>query len=275
MALFDESDLPAAVSTPVSGDVEQQPTRRTFLKAVGATFLGSVGGTAPISRTLRTAAAAPLPPEAIAAIVTASPLFQEVLGELQVYNIGFDVTPTNFHPTSDQGNLVGMRLQHHQAPSPRTGADLILTVDRQASLLVAVQYLIGWCLASSLEIHCTLLDQRRGEYEQPCPKQRPLTAPPIMHRPRLERHWTFPLNHTRPSQPEQVPATGWPPDDPSRRFWQYQGGSGIEWATVHGLAVQRATQVQAQRSNQPDEQRVVNLDFTDFESDLPRLLPQK
>lgn len=271
MAERGSRNLSDADSTPVG--LRPQLPRRTFLKAIGATVAGVVGPILPIPEHLAAVAAAPAPapfgalvtapppPGVAQTIAAASPLVHQALAELKAYDLVFDVKPTNFVHAGDHGSLVGLTLRHRQSPSRRTGADLILTVDGQANSLVAVQFLVAWCLDGSLELQSTLLDLRRGEYQVPWTESRPPTELPIMRKPRRVHHWTF--VHDAPPPPESLPASGWPPDRPERCEWYYHGCIGTEWAEEHGLLFQRARQVAEQRSCQPDPRHVVELGYQD------------
>ncbi|MGH2543453.1 MAG: twin-arginine translocation signal domain-containing protein, partial [Ardenticatenaceae bacterium] len=98
-------------------------SRRSFLKAIGATALSGVATTLPLPPHLaRAARRGQEPLDELWEIVTLSPLFEQTIAGLGTYQITFDLNPLNFIPIAEYGSLVGMKLAHLSAPSQRTGA---------------------------------------------------------------------------------------------------------------------------------------------------------
>lgn len=234
-------------------------SRRTVLKALGATVVGSVAPVLAIPAYVRTAAAAEAGDATDAwAIAAASPIFQQAIAELKVYQFQFTVDRGHFQSVAEDLPLVGLLFQHDKTPSQRTGVSLLCTVDTTTRTLRAVQYLVGWCQDGALDVMSVLLEERSiqpqfvqtrgGLVELPGPRQ--------------EHHWSFSRPTSEiPPPPDPLPREGWPVDPPGRPVWFYGGCSGVAWAGEGTARILRCAQVTESRAGQADASRVFDLKY--------------
>lgn len=233
-------------------------SRRIFLKAVGATVLGSVAATVPIPSFVSQVAAVPESRRRAQEIASSAPLFRYVLGILQAHHFTFDASVDSFNYASEQERYAGLTLHHRETRSRRTGADLVLTVDMQSSILISVQYIIGWCLDCSLEVQSTVWDvrlelPRQGYGRKPTPKPEDVTWP------QQDQHWTLRRAPKEVTQSGTSLADDWPSDPPEACHWFYLGQHTTDWVTTNGQLSYRCTQVVEERSCQPEQKRTLAL----------------
>lgn len=281
MAQINESELSEAENDALHRDGHL--SRRIFLKMVGATVVGTVAGTLPVPPVLANAMALPVSTAPYAtnampaqsaqaitpasrdeawAIAVASPLFQQVIAELNASHFVFDTTSAGFQHASDHGTLVGLKLEQIRSANRRMGASVVLTVNVQAEVLTGLQYLVSWCLNTSLEVRSIMFDARGPVYNSPeerGPSQSKVSRE--LRRPRRAENWSFDRDDPLPSRPEELVIEGWPPDSPEACHWFYLGCGSTEWAVDRGLVIHRCMQVVEERSCQTGQQRVLDLTY--------------
>jgi hypothetical protein len=233
-------------------------SRRTFLTSVGAAMVGAVAAELAIPASIA-AAASPAASNEPWAIAAGSELFQHVIDELVAQQFVFDLNGASFQHTSDRAGLVGLTLRHRQSPSPRSGVDVVLTVDPQSRTLSAIQVIQGWCLDWSLEIHSIMFDgtiveeYRRGVLVGTYYRRR-------------EQHWSFPRDAASATPPPSpLPLDGWPAETPDMCPWHYQGCIGMDWDTGKARTVHFGTRILEQRSCQAAQQRIIERTRQDYD----------
>ena len=133
-------------------------TRRSFLRAIGATALASVVTSIPLSF-----APSLIPSVASSAgdeqdvhkaleIATASSVFSQAIEELS--KLGFEFVPgkSDFLRSSDKPHLGGLAMSDTRPDPKKEGAHIVVTVDLEEHALVAVNYTIGKSMAAGLDI---------------------------------------------------------------------------------------------------------------------------
>jgi hypothetical protein len=262
MATFDKDGL---VDTATPDSRSSLPTtRRVFLKALGVTAIGTVAGSLPIPPLLTPVSAAPAapPPESIEKALTiakGAAMFQEISTDLQAYEFAFDVSFSAVHHSSANGVFVGFVLRHSRSSSRRTGADVIVTVNLSTEQLTVVQFVTGWCLVDAMQVSSTVLDIRAVPYEESRPSRIHFSEPPRLVRPRTTQLHRLERANPRPLKPEEIVASGWPPERATDCYWYYQGCSSTEWIADQETLIYRCTQVAEEQSCQPGQQRILDL----------------
>ncbi|MGH2545044.1 MAG: hypothetical protein ACRDIB_19805 [Ardenticatenaceae bacterium] len=212
-------------------------SRRSLLKSLGVLTLGSCAATVPLPPFLATAWGQSGSGEPWQ-VALASPLFHHFLAELKQAGHHFLLTPNSFVSVAESGNLVALTLRHTQSPSPRTGTDLVLTVDMQQGQLVAAQYLRGVCLDGSLHISSAKVDRRISH------RQATSRGDVRSYVPRSSRFWTFArAAEDIPPPPDPLPLEGWPPELPGACYWHYRGCTQTVWREVEGFMIRLGAHV--------------------------------
>jgi hypothetical protein len=247
-------DVPQNDDTPRSAP---HLSRRTILKALGVTVIGSVASVVPIPSHIAVAATAKVGATQNSwAIAAASPIFQQAISQLKLFQFDFVIDQGHFRSVAEEPPLVGLLFQHNNTPSQRTGISMLCTVDTSTRTLRALQYVIGCCLDGTLEITSVLLD------EQSIQKQFLQTRGGIMEVPGRyqEQHWSFSRSSKDiPPPPNILPLQGWPVDSSVASAWFYNGSTGVDWSGKAETRMLRCTQVTESRSTQPANVRVFDL----------------
>lgn len=250
-----------------SQSVEQSTSRRVFLKAIGTAAVSAA--TASLLSSHRASAETiptETPPEFVEAalVVTRSdPMFVQAIDELRVWNLEFDITAKSTSLSSMQNSLVGLIYHQVKTDSPRFGGDLVVTVDLSKGLLLAVQYVFGWCLNSRLSVQSTTFDARLPLYREPRDGRSVDQESPLI-RPRAVRGWDFLREDDFvPLTPEEMAIVGWPPETSKTCYWHYKGCSAAAWVKEEdGTLLLRCAQVIEEKSCKPDVKRLIDIDYT-------------
>lgn len=173
------------------------------------------------------------------AIAKGSPHFQQAIARLQDADLRFEVESKDVRLAATNGSSVGLVVRHNISPSPRYGADLILTVDLTANLLTATQFVIGWCLINSLDVASTMFDARNPLEVQLSPTRNEELSLTLV-KPRVEQQWSFFRPGSPPQRPEELVEVGWPPEAPEYPRWNYVGCIAAEWIDNQGVLMYRS-----------------------------------
>lgn len=239
-----------------------QISRRTLLKTLGATTLGTIAATLPVPSyfTIAASATAANPSDAWA-IAAASPILHRGLDHLKTYGFEFTLERTRFEYVGEKSPLIGLRLRQTGTLSRRTGADLLCTVDLDARKLVGVQYVIGACQDCSLEAQSVILNEQslRSSYIS--------TRDSTIEQPGPSRYdsWSYARSIADlPPPPDLLlPSQGWPPDVISPWYWYYKGCERTEW-TADSPPILRCSEIVEARSSEPADQRRFTLVYLSY-----------
>jgi hypothetical protein len=192
-------------------------SRRAVLKAAGfATVSAFVTTFAPSAQSDVEAQSgspdqSPAPPQLIESSVNValeSPLVKREITYLQQLGLVIDLSAKMVKQSALSDNLIGLLFATVKTPSPRFGANLVLTVDAKSNLLLALQHVISWSLLSSLEIESTFFNATDPlEIDIGGPNRDGIVVPQIIH-PHIEQHWTFPRAEPLPPQHEELVESG-------------------------------------------------------------------
>lgn len=194
-------------------------------------------------------------------LVLVSPLWQVVVKELAVFDFGFAADSSAFTEVAAQEALIALQTVQQKTPSPRTGADILVTVDVDQRTVVAIQYIFAGAQAAALEVHAVRLTPESLVFEEVQTRGGALLRPG----PRVEQHWSFPRS-TLLADLRAYPLIehGWPDDAVGGPAWHYSGVQGAAWQKgaqgFYWAATTIAEQFASDTARAADgELRIVNL----------------
>lgn len=202
-------------------------------------------------------------------IAQADSMYVQAINELSAWKLAFDITPRNalFSVTLD--SLVGLTYKQVKTESARFGGDLTLTIDIRTKLLLAVQFVIGWCWDDRLHVESTIFDARFPAYPQIVSPRSLNGATSPMVIPRTMMAWEL-LRLDQTNQvfkDEVVIDSGWPPESPGRCYWHYQGCSQASWIKDKDSLVYRCTQVIEASSCESSDQHTLDLSYVPVDTE--------
>lgn len=162
----------------------------------------------------------------------ASPLFKRVIEHLKDAGLAFDFSSTTVRQSSLLGDVVGLAFETSRTPSPRFGANLLLTANAQSHSLITLQYVISWSLLQSQEITSVIFDANDPlDIDLGGPNRAGVIVPRLFQ-PHIEQHRSFPRAEPIHPQPEEMVETGWPPELPNYPRWHFSGSTVIDWLQI-------------------------------------------
>jgi hypothetical protein len=192
-------------------------------------------------------------------ILSNAALFQDTALELQMLGFQFAPTLASVTHSSAYEQLIGIAIAHQNPTNPRTGADLLATIDLSQKELKAVEYLVGWCLVDSLELFHVIFDGRLPLYEELRDDRLIYDTPPRMLRPRSEQNLSYWRPDSPPVRPEDLVLDGWPVEMPDWTYWYYNGCANAGWRAEDDALFYRCTQISEHRSPRSKEIRAIDL----------------
>ncbi len=237
-------------------------SRRAVLKAAGVAAVGTLlsattsGIASAQDKTIhgQTGTTVVPPPliESAIKIAIESPLVKREIDQLQQADLIFDLSTTAVKQSSSLGDVVGLLLETIKTPSPRLGANLLITADPKTNRLLSLQYVISWSLLHALEIESVVFNASDPlEIDLSGPGRG--SADPRIVRPHIEQHWSFPRAEAIPARPEEMVESGWPPESPDFPRWYFDGSAAADWMQVANTplyAVKTVTEVFSDGSRQ-------------------------
>ena len=143
----------------------------------------------------------------------------------------FDLSASAVKQSALLGNTVGLLLETVKSPSPRFGANLLITADTKSNTLVSLQYAVSWSLLHALEVESVI-------FKASDPLEIDLSGPdfdsgePRLFRPHVEQHWSFPRAEVFASNPKELVEFGWPSESAEFPRWHFGGALVADWMKI-------------------------------------------
>ncbi len=141
-------------------------SRRKFLGYLGATTLGAVASTLPISSALaKTMASEKAERDAILRTATSSPMFKTALAELTAKGFGFDLARINIDTKHEHAGFYAVTLRNVTSKQEGAGAEIITRYDRASQSVDGLEYLHGMSGDKALTVRSTMLSLNGGRLD--------------------------------------------------------------------------------------------------------------
>jgi len=234
--------------------------RRALIKGIGIAFVGVL---TPITQSAIGLELAQEPPSVAPnqingalKIAANSDLLMDILAEINGMGFGFDIAlkdvkRRNVIYASQNGDRLGIALQNIDAPDPRWGGCLILTVNPQIGILETVQFIFTSSNTHNLQTTAHIFSNSQAPIRRIYGTREKYELSPVRSRRIIE--FEYVRQDARTLDPEEYATlvNGFPIEVPKFNYWHFAGLREYTWSIVLGTPALYGVQVSEIQSKSP------------------------